>query len=65
VQCVVGAGGKPERCRVLDESPAEYGFGEAAVAMAERFFRYPPKDGQGRPTAGRPVMLPIHFLLAD
>jgi protein TonB len=54
------ASGSLESCSVLDESPAGFGFGAAAVKMA-RWFQMRPKTLDGKPVAGGDVVIPINF----
>ncbi|MFC5345182.1 energy transducer TonB [Brevundimonas staleyi] len=51
VSCVVRADTRLEQCRVLEESPSGFGFGEAAVRVAEAHFRVRP----GTTASGRVV----------
>jgi TonB family protein len=60
IRCRVLASGSLESCSVLDESPAGFGFGAAAVKMA-RWFQMRPKTLDGKPVAGGDVVIPINF----
>lgn len=64
LQCQVGAGGQVRECRVLMEDPPNVGFGRIALQLSRRF-RMTARDGSGRPTAGRPVRIPIRFQAAN
>jgi TonB family protein len=64
VQCVVGGNGNVGSCRVLQETPAGLGFGAQALKITEALFRMAPSDLEGRSTAGRPVNVPITWVLA-
>ncbi|MGZ5986561.1 MAG: TonB family protein, partial [Caulobacteraceae bacterium] len=63
IGCRVRADGRLRACKVRKQDPADYGFGEAALKMSPRF-RMKAKDGDGRPTAGAAVVIPIKFALA-
>lgn len=60
ILCRVLATGTLEACSVVDESPAGFGFGAAAVKMA-RWFQMRPLTLDGKPVAGGEVEIPIHF----
>jgi TonB family protein len=57
LQCTVQADGRLAACRVLQADGPEYG--RAAIRAAEAVYRLPPRDSEGRPTAGRPFNLEI------
>lgn len=63
IRCRVRPDGGLQACRVRKQSPAKYGFGEAALKLSPSF-RMKVKDGDGRPTAGAAVIIPIKFALA-
>lgn len=60
MDCLVGAGGQVEDCRVLSETPAGYGFGEAARALAPHF-RLSVWTEEGLPTMGGRVTIPMRY----
>ncbi len=62
--CDVGVSGHLERCVVISESPAGYGFGAAALTLSGKFVMEP-KMQQGRAVPGGRVRLPIVFSLPD
>lgn len=61
--CRVRPDGHLRACRVRRQQPAKYGFGEAALKISP-LFRMKAKDGDGHPTAGAAVNIPIKFALA-
>lgn len=60
IDCTVAASGHLEACKVIDESPAEFGFGAAAI-KASGSFRMRPLTRNGVPVSGARVRLPIVF----
>ena len=62
LDCRVTGAGRLEGCAVAMEDPAAYGFGEAALKMAERF-QMTTESRSGVPTAGADVRIPILFRL--
>ncbi|HEY1752207.1 MAG TPA: hypothetical protein VGG29_13175 [Caulobacteraceae bacterium] len=64
IDCLVSVGGGLEACRVGAESPAGYGFGQAAVDLAGDF-KMKPGELDGDPVGGRPVRISVGFTTAD
>lgn len=60
LQCVVTESRGLKDCKVIEESPTGYGFGETAL-KATRYFRAGERTRSGLPTPGRAVRLPIIF----
>ncbi len=59
VECEITAGGVLDHCRVLDEYPAGYGFGDAAIKLV--FDDRVRPDAEGRFAVGRRVGVPVEF----
>jgi TonB family protein len=64
IDCRVANDGALTACAVEDQASVKYGFGEAGLELASRF-RMDSKDGDGRPTAGAAVRIPILFKIPD
>lgn len=58
VECAITADGHLEKCRTRMEKPADYGFGEATIKLAQHF-QMQALDHDGAPTAGGVVNIPI------
>lgn len=62
VNCVIRADTRLEACRIVDETPADLGFGDAAVRVAETHFRFrPPASASGRVVDGFRVTVFVQF----
>ena len=60
VRCLIALDGALTNCVTTSETPSGWGFGDAALKMAQEF-RSAPQSAIGEPTAGRVVDLPITF----
>jgi protein TonB len=62
VNCEIQLDTRLDACRLADESPAGFGFGQAALAIAPRYFRFrPPMTGAGQAVAGARVTVFVEF----
>lgn len=61
LKCQVNLYGRLKNCSVTEESPAGMGFGEAALAMADKEFRMKPGRIDGKPVDGQWVEIPLTF----
>jgi protein TonB len=62
VNCLIRADTRLEACRVVDEQPGGYGFGDAAIRIAETYFRFrPPTTAAGRAVEGFRVTVTVNF----
>lgn len=62
IGCKVSAEGLLVECRVVQETPPDAGFGEAALRMSQRF-KMKPMSRDGHPVSGGVVRIPIRFAL--
>jgi len=62
IECQVVAAGALSSCRVLEESPADEGFGEAALKLGP-LFKMRPATKNGVPVDGGIIRIPIRFEL--
>lgn len=60
MRCKVSATGALLGCEVVAEQPAGQGFGRATLLLA-RYFRLKHVQRDGRPIAGRTVVVPIQW----
>lgn len=64
MRCLVSMEGRLEACRVTSETPAGYGFGQAAVRLAREFRALPRRQG-GRSVPGGTVDVTVNWVLED
>gem|GEM_PF-2262454 len=60
LKCGIAVDGRLERCRVISETPRDFGFGEAALRLAPKFQTDPPSPGKD---SAATVTLPISWRL--
>lgn len=60
LSCVIRLDDRLEACRVLNESPAGLGFGEAGLRIAG-YFRFQAPTEDGRPVSGQRVTVGVDF----
>lgn len=62
VNCLIRTDTRLEACRIMDERPGDFGFGDAAVLIAERYFRFrPPMTASGQAVDGFRVTVTVNF----
>lgn len=62
ISCSVTDKGALADCSVIEESPVDYGFGDAAVKLGA-LFKMRPQTRNGQPVAGGTVRIPIRFVV--
>ena len=62
ISCVVALDGAAQNCRVVRETPADMGFGDAALKLA-RSFRFKPMTVDGQAKAGGSIQIPLAWRL--
>lgn len=60
LDCRITAEGKASDCKVVSQTPEDYGFGEAAVALSAGF-AFNPEIRDGKPVDGARRLIPVTF----
>jgi len=62
VNCEIQLDTRLDQCRVVSETPAGFGFGQAALTIAPRYFRFrPPVSAAGQTMSGARVTVYVEF----
>ncbi|MBN9319008.1 MAG: energy transducer TonB [Caulobacterales bacterium] len=64
LRCIVTATGTLQNCEVVSETPADYGFGDAALRLS-RLFKMRPQTSDGNPVEGGQVTIPLTFRMSS
>jgi protein TonB len=62
IHCIVAIDGKLTDCKVVSETPLNYGFGDAAVRVS-KYFEFRPKTVDGHPVGDAEVTVPVTWSL--
>ena len=62
LSCTVTARGTLSSCNITSESPADMGFGDAAIKLS-KLFKMRPQTKDGQPVDGGTVRIPLRFTL--
>ena len=62
LSCTVTARGTLIGCSITSESPADMGFGDAAIKLS-KLFKMRPQTKDGQPVDGGTVRIPLRFNL--
>ena len=60
LNCQVKSNGRLAHCKVIEESPKGWRFGDAAL-YASVWFQMKPETADGQPTAGAELSVPVDF----
>jgi protein TonB len=61
MSCALDAGGRLQECRIVEEEPAGFGFGRAALSLAAKF-KLTRTTPSGTSVAGGHVSIPVRFV---
>ncbi|MGA0603807.1 TonB family protein [Caulobacter sp. KR2-114] len=64
ISCTVSTSGELQGCAVVAETPADAGFGKAALKLSHAF-RMKPMTRDGEPVGGARIRIPLRFALPD
>lgn len=65
IDCAVQAGDRLGDCRIVEETPADMGFGAASIKLVTRTFTVKTKDGRPANADGVRLRVPVAWRLPE